>query len=52
MRGRIPPEDFLEQSHKLEVWDIADPVNTSRESTAIILDEVTRRVQRLVQELG
>ena len=52
MEGRIPPEDFLAQSDKLQVWDIADPARASRESTEKILDEVTQRVQRLVEELG
>jgi protein-tyrosine-phosphatase len=51
MPGRIPAEDFLAQSDKLEVWDITDPFGTSRESTVIIMDEVIQRVHRLVQEL-
>ena len=52
MLGRIPPEDFLARSDKAEVWDLADPVHTSRESTAMIIDEVAQRVQRLIQELS
>lgn len=52
MPGSIQPEDFLIRSEKAKVWDIADPVHTSPESTAIIIDEVTRRVRRLIQELG
>ena len=52
MPGRIPAEVFLAQSDKAEVWDITDPVHTSRESTAIIIDEVMQRVQRLIQELS
>ena len=52
MSGSIPPEDFLAQSDKLEVWDITDPFRTSRQSTATIMDEVIQRVQRLVEELG
>ena len=52
MLGSIPPEDFLAHSDKLEVWDITDPVHTPRESTAIIMQEVTQKVQELVRELG
>ena len=52
MPGRIPPEDFLARSDKVELWDITDPVHTSGESTAIIIDEVIQRVQRLIQELS
>ena len=52
MLGRIPPEDFLTQSDKLEVWDITDPVHMTRETTAIIMDEVTARVHVLLRELG
>jgi protein-tyrosine-phosphatase len=51
MLGRILPEVFLAQSDKLEVWDITDPVHMTRETTAIIMDEVTARVRALVQEL-
>ena len=40
MLGRIPPEDFLAQSEKTEVWDITDPVHMTRETTALIMDEV------------
>lgn len=40
MLGRIPPEDFLSQSEKTEVWDITDPVHMTRETTALIMDEV------------
>ena len=52
MLGDIPPEDFLAQSDKMEVWDVTDPVHAPRESTAIILDEVTALVQALVREIG
>ena len=40
MLGRIPPEDFLAQSEKTEVWDITDPAHMTRETTALIMDEV------------
>ena len=40
MLGRIPPEVFLSQSEKTEVWDITDPVHMTRETTALIMDEV------------
>ena len=52
MPGPIPPEDFLARSDKMELWDITDPVHTSGESTAIIIDEVIQRVQKLIQELS
>ncbi len=40
MLGRIPPEVFLAQSEKTEVWDITDPAHMTRETTALIMDEV------------
>ena len=40
MLGRIPPEDFLAQSEKTEVWDITDPAHMTRETTALNMDEV------------
>ena len=40
MLGRITPEDFLAQSEKTEVWDITDPAHMTRETTALIMDEV------------
>jgi len=40
MLGRIPPEEFLAQSEKTEVWDITDPAHMIRETTALIMDEV------------
>ena len=40
MLGRIPPEDFLAQSEKREVWDITDPAHMTRETTALNMDEV------------
>ena len=52
MPGSIQPEEFLIRSDKAEVWDIADPVHTSSESTAIIIDEVIERVRRLIEELA
>lgn len=52
MPGRIPPENFLARSDKLEIWNITDPVHTPRESTAIIMDEVTQRVRKLISELA
>jgi len=52
MLGRVPPKDFLAKSEKTEIWNISDPVRTSQESTAITLDEVTARVQALVEDLG
>ncbi len=52
MLGSIPPEDSLVRSDKAEVWDIADPVHTPSESTAIIIDEVIQKVEGLIRELG
>ena len=52
MLGFIPPEDFLAKSDNVEVWDIIDPIHTLEESMATVMDEVTQRVQDLVQELG
>lgn len=52
MRGRIPPEDFLALSDKLEEWDISDPVRASRETVAITMEDVIQRVEELIQELG
>ena len=52
MLGNVPPEDFLSKSDKTEVWDITDPVHMTRETTAIIMEEVTQRVEALVRELG
>ena len=46
MRGRIPPEDFLAWSDKVAVWDIADPLDTSSESTALIIDQAVRWPRR------
>ena len=40
MLGRIPSEVFLSQSEKTEVWDITDPAHMTRETTALIMDEV------------
>ncbi len=40
MLGRIPPEVFLAQSEKTKVWDITDPAHMTRETTALIMDEV------------
>ena len=40
MLGRIPPEVFLSQSEKTEVWDNTDPAHMTRETTALIMDEV------------
>ena len=40
MLGRIPPEVFLSQREKTEVWDITDPAHMTRETAALIMDEV------------
>ena len=40
MLGRIPPEVFLSQREKTEVWDITDPAHITRETAALIMDEV------------
>ena len=52
MLGSIPPEGFLGRSEKVEVWDVVDPIDTSRETTATIIDEVIGRVRELVREMG
>ena len=39
MLGRIPSEVFVSEK-KTEVWDITDPAHMTRETTALIMDEV------------
>ena len=40
------------ETRRKKVSDITSPRHTSRGSTAIIMEELTQRVQRLIEELG
>ena len=44
--------DFLRVSEKATFWDIQDPVAVDPDARNAIFDEVRRRVQELVQEVG
>ena len=52
MRGQVPPPDFLINSDKVIFWDIPDPVHQTYDALVQIKEEVVKRVNQLVMELG